>query len=1029
MSFFQKVQNNSLFIHYATIIVVILGVMAYSKMQREARPNVNFNRVTISAFYPGASPADVEELVIDPIEEKIAEVDGVEEYRSLAFSGAGMIAVKIDEEYPDVDEVIDEVRRKVSEVKGLPSGVEDPVVSELKAVNIPVLRLAIYGQLPPFEMKLAVEALKDYLANVPGVQSSSYSGLEDLQLKILADPAKLDGHDVTLLELIANLKRWSRQRPGGLFETDAATANITVGRDYNDQELLGAFIVRSNDSNKQVQLKDLARISYDTEKSQTASVFADKSAVLMTIVKKPHADAVTTVDTVKAALKTYEPNLPEGLSYKLYTDESKRVRDRMRIVNSNALFGLALVLVLLVVFLDWRSALVTSVGIPIAILGGIGLIYLMGNTMNSLVLVGIILVLGMLVDDAIVMCENIFYHLESGLSPLQAAVEGTREIAVAVVATVATTVLAFLPLLFMKGIMGQFLQVIPMTVIAMLMVSLVEAVMVLPVHATEIMRNRQQKRESLFTRIERLYSRYIDFTYKIRWLVLVGVLAFMAASFWQGRVLFANFTLFPATGLEGLSVRVELPRNTGIATTTAKVKELSAALGTVSQDSYDSVYATVGSITVGGHSGSRQNGTNLAMINIVFTSDPGWVAKEEAVVKDIRQTVADFSRKHNIVTSITLDRPGPPIGKPIQLQITARDLDYGQQVVADLKDAFKKIKGVHSLETDLDSDNQRFRFVIDEQLAISEGIDPDQIAATIFAASTGRVTEEILKSNEKVEILVGIREDALHDVSEILQLKIRNLRGQAMPMASFVKVVAETAPGSIQRLNGRRTITLFGEVDEAVTSGKKANIAIQPTISKLLKGDPSLRIETGGGEKDRMEALQDTIRLYGVAMVMIFMAISLSFRSVVYPFIVLLAIPMGLSGVVWALAAHDTPLSLMGLIGVVGLSGVVVNISIILMKCLQERLAAGLAFREAVTFAFVRRLRPIFITTATTLIGLAPTIYGIGGVDHFVQPIALVLGWGLLMAALLSVFTLPALMSFLPFLSRLGHQHDQEGAA
>ena len=545
---FSFLQNNRLFVHYVAIFLVLIGVFSLSKLRREARPNVDFNRVAVSIAYPGASPEDVEELLIDPIEEKIGEVNGIEEYRSVSFAGAGSISIQIDEDYPNPKEVVDEVRRKISEVNDFPDTVDDPVITEIKAENIPVLKIALFGSLKPFEMKVQAEKLKDYFRTFDGVQSVEYSGIEDLQYKILADPSLLVQYDITLPEIVQSIKNWSRQKPGGLIDNSKESTNITVNQNLDDETRLKNHVLRSNTAGYSVKISDVAQVQFDTEDIQLRSLFGDKNAILMTIIKKPSADAISTVDDVKAGLEKYKETFPKGLEYKLYTDESKRVRDRLSVVMSNAIFGLVLVMILLVVFLDWRSALVTSMGIPVAILGGLFLIFILGQTLNSLVLVGIIIVLGMLVDDAIVVCENIYAHIEDGMSPRDAAIHGVSEIAVPVLATVLTTVFAFLPIVFMRGIMGQFLSVIPITVIAMLLFSLFEALIVLPVHSAELMKAVKHS-QSRFVKWEKKYRSYLQWSLKhrVHVVLVLGVFAFF--SLWAGKSLFDGFTLFPAKGL------------------------------------------------------------------------------------------------------------------------------------------------------------------------------------------------------------------------------------------------------------------------------------------------------------------------------------------------------------------------------------------------------------------------------------------------------------------------------------------------
>lgn len=1015
--------KNKLFVHYLTVVIIISGILSVFALRREARPSVNFNVVNVTTSYPGASPVDVEELIIDPIEEKIAEVDGVEEYRSVSFIGAGFISVKIDQNYPDPSSVVDEIRRKVSEVNDLPDEVDDPVVTELKADNIPVLNLALYGDVDAFTLKLETEKLKDFLKNQTGVSRVDYTGISDLQIKILTKGKVLDQHDITLAEILAPLQGWAKQKSGGLFESSSFTSNITIGEDLNKLNKIKQFIVRSNDSGKTILLQDVADIGYDLENTQSGSLFGDKDAVLFTVVKSPNADAVTTVDNVKEKLERYSKNLPSTLKLKLYKDESKRIRDKLNIVTINALSGLILVLAILLIFLDWRSALITSIGIPVAILGGITVIYLLGFTLNSLVVIGMIIVLGMLVDDAIVVCENIYSKIEAGETPYRAAIAGTVEIAPAVISSVLTTVFAFLPIAFMGDIIGQFLSVIPITVVALLSVSLFEALVILPIHAEELMVSKEQAKigkVSFMTKLENHYEKYLKWSIDKRWLVLFGLILFVIFSGFQGKKVFERFSLFPSDGLEGLSVRLELPKNTSIAVTKKMAKELTRKLESVADGTFDSVFTTLGQVTTGGSSGSRQNGSHLAMVNVKFISDSSFNDKEKKIVASVNEVVAEFSSQNQAKTSITLDRPGPPIGKPIQIQITSRDFDFGLKISDQIQEELGKIKGVKSLETDLDGDAIKFRLKVNNERAVSEGIDPTTISRSIFAASTGVVANEILENNEKVEILLGVKQNFIDidpkSIKNILDLKVRNSNGQAVSIRNFVEVIEERGPSSVQRYNGVRTITVFGEVERSVITGKGVNIKILPFLNQLRAEHPNLKLQIGGGEKDRLRAVKDTGKLYLIALVLIFMVISLTFNSTFYPFLVLISIPLGISGVIWALVLHGKSLTIMGIIGIVGLSGVVVNVSIIFLKFIQDRIQAGVAFDDAIIDAGRTRLRPIMMTTISTLIGLLPTIYGIGGVDTFVQPIAMALGWGLFVATILTLLTLPAITSFFRFL-------------
>lgn len=1012
LNFFRKLQDYSLFIHYLSIVVVVAGIVALLNFRKEARPNVNFNRVAVSASWIGASPEDVEQLVIDPIEEKIAEVEGIDEYRSIAFAGAASLSITIDENHPEPTEVVDEIRRKILEVRNLPEDVETPTVIEIKASNRPILKMALIGNLPPLKKKIEVDRLKDFLKTKKGVQSIESEGLNDLQLKVYADAQSLQKLDINLLEFAEILKKWTRQHSGGQLETREKETHLSVGYNRNNIDEIKKLPIRANSFGRSVKVGDVAKLSIEAEENAKETIFETAAATLITVYKKPLSDAVSTVDLINKKLKNYQQQLPKELTLKVYNDQSKRIRSRLNMVGVNAVFGLILVIIILLLFLNFRSAVVTSLGIPIAVLGGLIVLLLLGQTLNSLLVIGLIIVMGMLVDDAIVVCENIYAKLEQGLSPKEAAIQGVTQITIPVITTVLTTVFAFLPIAYMSGIMGQFLKVIPIAVIAMLSFSLFEALIILPIHAAEILKiSSKRKSPFLITLLQTKYRKYLRWSIRNKYIVTFIFLVFCAFSMWQGKNAFKKFTLFPAVGIESVDIGLELPHNTIKAKTRRACLELNKELRAELGSDIESNIAVVGELKIGGSRGSRRSGSNMATLTVVFTEDPSLYLREKTLIKNIRAIVKKIGDKHQATTSLTLDRPGPPSGKPIQIQVTARDFELGKKVVTKIAEAFAQIEGVNDLETDLDGNRIKYRFLIQEEKAISMGVNPEIIAQTIFLASSGRTIETVLNGNEKLELHLSLNKSDLKNVQSVMNLSVRNKFGQSIKLGQLLKLKTEQSPSNIQRINGSRTITLFGEVNENKITGKEANLKVQPLLQKLKKENPSLRLESGGREKNRRKSLADTKKLFIFSLLMIFMIISLCFQSVWIPFYVLLSIPLGISGVAWALFVHGQSLSMMGIIGIIGLSGVVVNVSIILMTFIVEKLKTGMSLDEAVVAASVERLRAIVVTTLTTLIGLLPTIYGIGGTDTFVQPLAMALGWGLAVASLLTLLFLPAIVS------------------
>lgn len=1009
--FFSWFFKRSLLIHFFTLAIIISGIIAIINLRREARPSVNFDRLSIIVNYRGATAEDVEELVIKPIEEKIQEVDGIEEYRSTCFEGLGQITIKLDPNYPDKDEVVDEVRRNIDQINDFPDEVDDPVINEIKSKNIPVISLAIYGKSDPLALRKAADQLKDQLKRLEGVSRIETKGFKELELMIRANPDLLDKYFISFNELMGQIKSWNGNFPGGEVDNFKNSIQLRFREKLDSVSKIESLPLRSNDAGKIIRVKDVAEVRLQLKDDKLDTLYKGEPAIVLIVVKKELSDNITVVERVKKFLGENGLNLPKNVLIETFNDDSRNVRAKLKIVTRNAIFGLALVMLVLVLTLNYRVAFVTSIGLPIAFLGGLAFLYFSGQTINTLTVLGMIVVLGMLVDDAIVVSENAYFHLENGEDPFTAAVKGVSEVSIPVIATVLTTVLAFLPIVFMQGIMGQFLSAIPITVILILIFSLIEALFILPLHNAEILKLGKIKSPGFIEKFRDKYVKYVSWSLQRRWVIVFALFLATIITVVASRKL--KFIMFPAVGISGLTIRTQLPENTSRMQTKTLVKELSKELIKIIGDDLTGLVSNIGSSQIGGLTGSRERGANLSLTEVKFTEDPKFLEREKEIVKKIRIISKNLSEKYNGVSNVTIQRPGPPIGRPIQVQISSKDRIAAEKVSELINLEAKKIKGAYDIQSDLQGKSRQLDIRVKKDLAAELGLSLPTITNSVFAAFDGLAATTTRIGNDEVDLSVSFSDRAKTKVESLKRIPLRTSNGRYIYLKSLIDIKKIQGRNSVQRLDGARTITIFGDVDEKIITSKEANKRLRPFVEKLKRKYRQVVIQLGGSEKDRIMALRDTAKLYILAIIAVFMVISLSFNSILFPLYVIMSIPFGIMGVVWALILHNEPLSMMGLIGVVGLSGVVVNGAIILIQFVLYELKSGTNLNEALINAAKRRFRPIIITTITTLVGLMPTIYGLGGGDPFVQPLALSLGWGLFVATILILLCLPAMVHLL----------------
>ena len=563
--------------------------------------------------------------------------------------------------------------------------------------------------------------------------------------------------------------------------------------------------------------------------------------------------------------------------------------------------------------------------------------------------------------------------------------------------------------------MGQFLRVIPIAVIVILAFSLFEALLILPTHCADFLKPMSSSKTRGWDVMGGLKNKYISY---INWAtsskfsistVLLAFMIFVVATFFVIKQI--RFELFPRRGIQSLSVTSEFPLNTQLEESEIFTKEVFEAL--YNSDIKDDIFSfstTIGAATIGGISGVREQGSHLSSSTIRFIDDTNFVYREQNVIKRVKEIISEIDNKYDNEVLVNVPRPGPPVESDVELMLFSRDFSKSVQASEEVYEFLKTSNAINNLKSDLTDKVDYYRISINKKRAVENGLSFTNISRTVFSGLYGVPATQTRIGDDEVDIVVSLDKSQGLSVKEVNGLLFVNKFDALVPLRAFASVKMEKTIPTIQRVDGKRAITVFGDVNADISTPAIENAKLKEFLAGIKDKYPSVSFEVGGADLQRIELLKETGMFYGFSIVGIFIVISLSFVSIGFPFLVLFAVPFGLLGVIWALFLHSMPLSVMGLIGVVGLSGVVVNSSIILIQFFLKEIRDRVPLKKALVTACARRFRPIVITSITTLLGLAPTIYSVAGKDAFIQPLVLALGWGLFVSTLLTLFILPTLI-------------------
>lgn len=1033
-------------------LLIVIGGLSVMQVKLEVFPKIEPPIVSVSVPYPGANPEEVEQGVLMRIEEAVAEVEGVKDVRSIAAEGQGVVRVEAQEQV-DMDGFYDDVKAAMEGITTLPEQAEEPTVSQMDE-KVQVMSLALYGDVSRRTLKETAERVKDDLEQTDAISQVAITGLPPYEISIEVDKATLREYGLTFEDVAQAVRSSSLDVPAGSIESDAARVLVrSTNQAYRGEEF-EKIVVRRADDGTAVTVGDIAAVVDGFEDTDYFIEFNGEPAAVLLAYRIGEEGALNVAATINAYVERQEEMLPPGMYLTTYNDISIAFKSRIELMLKNGAFGLVLIVLLLGLFLDMRLAFWTAGGLAMSVVASLILLPMFDVSINMMSLFAYILVLGILVDDAIVVGENIHAHREMGKDRITASIDGVREVAVPVTMAILTTVVAFAPLLFASGVIGDFLSVIPIVVISVLMLSLVEALLVLPAHLAGSGAWEPRFYTKIRTSVGNGLEWFVNQPYQwllrraLRWryiTVSAAVSLFLLAIGWVAGG-FLPYVFFPAIEGDIISVAVEMPPGTSAARTEQTMRPIYEAALALEAEFADQRPADAppliqhAQLTVGGTPfadmnvgpgastgvASRDSGLGEVLIELL----PGEVRDISAVaVADRwRETIGDVP----VARSVEFKSELIHAGEPVAIELRSRGTESLIAAADWLKEELRQIAGVREITDDFQDGEPEIRITGLTPLGHALGLTPSDVFNQVRGAFYGQEAQRIQRGRDEVRVLVRYPPERQQNLADIESLYIRLADGTQAPLSEVATYEIGEGFSAIQRVDGRRVVTVTADLDATqVTSADVNTLLTDQVLPTLETRFPEVTWAFEGEQAQQAESMQSLALGMLVAMVGVYGLLAIQFRSYIQPFIVMSAIPFGIVG---AIAGHvvlhsigrPTPLSFLSMFGVVALSGVVVNDSLILLDLInRRRMEKGAAANNSTTLELLaiecglRRFRPIFLTTATTFCGLVPIILETSLQAQFIIPMAVSLGFGVLFATAITLLLVPSLYLIIEDLRRL----------
>lgn len=1029
--------RKSIFGNTLTLLLLGWGIYAGYTINREAFPPIDFDIVIVTTIFPGASPDEIEKLVTQPIEEQLKSVEGIKEIRSSSIENRSGISIIIDPDAKDPKKVIEDIRSSVDRVTNLPNNIEKPFIIEITSKQIPIIEVSLLAKKNSVDYKTLrnySELLESKLKFIGSVARIDKRGWRDKEFIVKLDPYKVHNNYIGIEQILQTLKQRNINFPGGeIIENTMSQIVRTVGEFVEISDIENVFI-RSNEIGQGVRIKDIAKVVEGFVEDDYIHRTNGELSITLTVVKKERGDIIKTVEEVKKVTNEFKKTLPENIQIEFMNDISFYVKRRLNILLNNAITGLILVIGSLFFFLGWRTSLMVALGLIFSLATSLLILKFFGTTINLISMVGMIIVIGILVDDGIVVSENFYRYLEMGYSTYEAALKGVSEVVAPVTASVFTTIISFAPLMFVSGIFGKFVFFIPFVVIVSLLVSIFEAFFLLPAHLYDLnkySKKREIKGESgIFYNLRiKYYEPILRWILKHKWLVFLGLI-FLFIFTLAMQILFGKFKMFTGAG-EAFYIKMKANPTISLEKMDEFNQYLSKVFGEFSKTEIENYRTAAGISQQSPTDTLTKRGSNYGMALVYLTPENQRKRTGEEIVAQVREEISwlldptkreanpnakykiydDYKHLEGKLENLQIDlfRGGPPVGRPVAVEIIGKDYQILKKIAEEFKEKLRNIKGVKGIDEDYELGKYEIHLKINEKIAAITGVNVESISLVVNTAFRGVVPTSIKKGTEEIDIRVRYDDQYYKSLDTLNHLYVLNRFGQLIPIKKMIQIEKKQGIVAYNHLNGERILSVFADIDERQTTSAEVNKEIKKYINPIISKYPGYIVRLGGENKDTEESIDSLKKAFLVGSIINFMILSSMFGSIILPFITLLTIPFALIGIFITFILHQQPLSFLGLVGFVGVSGVVVNNAIVMIDFAVnlKKENPPLSYEEIIIKAASTRLRPIILTTLTTVLGLIPTAYGIGGKDPFLVPLCLSLAWGLIFATFLTLFIVP----------------------
>ncbi len=1017
MGLYQRFISNHPLANVTFVVVLLMGVLSYTQMPREQDPEINFNWLAITAVLPGAGAADVAKKVTEPLEDAVARIPDIRFVSSTSREGVANVLVRFRDIAPRLyDKRVTDLRREVQAAadRDLPPEVNAPWVQEITTSNgFPTAMVLITGSAFDEVLRTQGRRIRTDLERLAGVDQVFATGLSDPELQVTLRPEALAARGLTAADLADSVARWFRDVPAGRVRVGEKEWLLRVLGQEVDPGYLGRITVFSAQRPaQQWPLDEVAGAARAREKPDTLVARQGRPAILLAVTKKSRVNTLELVDRINAYLDTQNRGLAEqGVQLSLLDDQTIATRQAIGVMERNALQGLAMVMLLAWLFLGSRLAVLVSLGVPFALAGTFWVLHSLGHTLNLTVLLGVIIVLGMLVDDAVVILEDIYYRMTRGAAAMPAAVAAVESVGLPVLASVLTTLAAFLPLMLLPGIVGEFMYLVPLVVTLGLTISLVEAFWMLPAHVAALRPDfargsRFQAWRERFTHGLRLgYTRWLIAAMRRPRLTLGGVLLLFAAALAAvaGGVVRQQFFAFDPMRI--FYANVDMPPGTALDVTLREASRLEAeVLKHVRPEELREAASYAGLKFT---ETEPFYGSAYGQVAVSLLAREGAMRGTDEIVAAVRGAVESLDSRGKI--SFTLISGGPPAQKPIRVRLRGDDYPRLRAAADDLSAVVGKLSGARDVVDDDLPGRREYLLRVDVAAVRAAGLDPGLLARLVRLHGEGEIVAQTRHEGEKVEVRVRGPERSLEDIRAVLDDPLALPGGGNTTLSALLKAEPGVAKGVIKHYDLRRAITIEADLDKLVLDTVAANQQIRQAWEGLAQRHPGVSIDFSGELDDIQESLDAMGMLFLLGLGLIYLILATQFRSYWQPFLILATVPMAFTGVVFGLFVSDNPLSLYTLYGVIALTGIAVNSAIVLIDAANARLRDGMSVLHATVYAARRRVVPILITSATTIGGLISLALGLGGKSLLWGPVAAAIVWGLAVSTLLTLFVVPLL--------------------